>query len=148
MQWSTSPSAKARVAVQRSVTALLDELAPERVLRGVENLGGTVTQQRKVDGCVLQAAECALSVSWFSDGSTASPHGELHILVWRGKLGRRVAPSAKAPTLASELVLRPIEPPTDDCLWQSVDGARYSTSALAAKCLSELDAEIAAIAQG
>ena len=143
MQWSTSPSAKARIAVQRSVTALLDALAPERVLRGVERLTGPVEQQRKIDGCVLQAAECALSVSWFVGRSDASPHGELHVLVWRGKLGRRSAtPAAKAATLASELVLRPIEPPTDECLWQSTDGERFDTAALVTKCLALLDAQI------
>lgn len=143
LQWSTSPSAKAKIAVQRSVTALLDELAPERALRGLEKFTGPVEQQRKPAGCVLQAADCALSVSWFTDRSEASPHGELHVLVWRGKVARRsISPNAKAATLASELVLRPIEPPTDECLWQSADGSRYDTAALATKCLALLEAEI------
>src|SRR5439155_12092694 len=43
-QWSTAPSAKTKNVVQRSVTALLDALAPERVLKRVEQLQGAVEQ--------------------------------------------------------------------------------------------------------
>ncbi|MGH7677250.1 MAG: hypothetical protein ACRENU_02210 [Gemmatimonadaceae bacterium] len=142
--WSTSPSAKARNAVQRSVTALLDELAPERVLKRIEVLKGAVEQHRTPTGCVLQAAECAVSVSWFPDASANSPHGELNVLVWRGKVARRgLARAPKNATLLAQLVLRPIEPPTDDCIWKSTDGTRYDTASLAAHCLSLLEAQIA-----
>src|ERR687895_348346 len=90
-QWSSSPSAKAKNAVQRSVTALLDELAPERVLKRVGEVQGPVEQHRTPTGCVLQAADCAVSVSWFSEATKDSALGELHILVWRGKVARRGA---------------------------------------------------------
>src|SRR5207302_1886560 len=56
LQWSSSPSARAKSAVQRSVTQLLDELAPERVLKRVGEVRGPVEQHRTPTGCVLQAA--------------------------------------------------------------------------------------------
>jgi hypothetical protein len=143
-QWSNAPSAKAKNAVQRSVTALLDELAPERVLKRIEQLEGRIEQYRTPSGCVLQAAECAVSVSWFADSSEVSPHGELNVLVWRGKVTRRGSSRApKNATLLAQLVLHPVEAPTDDCLWQSSDGTRYSTASLAAHCLALLEAQIA-----
>ncbi len=143
-QWSSSPSAKAKNAVQRSVTQLLDELAPERVLKRVGSVQGPVEQHRTPSGCVLQAADCAVSVSWFADGTEDAVLGELHIIVWRGKVARRgttrVAP--KGATVVADLVLRPIEPPADDCVWQATDGTRYDTASLATKCLALLEAQI------
>ena len=137
--WRVSPSAKARNAVQRSVTALLDELAPERVLKRVEQLPGPVEQHRTPTGCVLQAAAAAVSVSWFPDAGHEAPLGELHVVVWRGTVTRRgVSRSRKGATTVAELVLRPIEPPVDDCVWQATDGTRYDTASLAAKCLALL----------
>jgi len=141
--WSPSSTAKARNAVQRSVTALLDELAPERVLKRVEKLPGTIEQHRTPTGCVLQAAEAAVSVSWFADGSTDVALGELHVVVWRGTVQRRGAPpSRKGATIVSELVLRPIEPPAGDSVWQGTDGARYDTASLAAKCTALLQEQL------
>src|SRR5688500_6552637 len=108
--WSASPTAKAKNAVQRSVTALLDELAPERVLKRVELLPGHVEQHRTPTGCVLQAAEAAISVSWFADAGNDAVLGELHVVVWRGTVTRRGAPrTRKGATIVAELVLRPIE---------------------------------------
>src|SRR5918997_356418 len=134
-QWSASPTAKARNAVQRSVTALLDELAPERVVSRVGRVKGRVEQHRTPTGCVLQAADCAVSVSWFADPTKDAVLGELHIVVWRGKVTRRGTTGApKGATIVADLVLRPIEPPADDCLWQATDGSRYDTASLAAKC--------------
>ena len=141
-QWSTAPSAKTKNVVQRSVTALLDALAPERVLKRVEQLQGAVEQYRTPTGCLLQAATCAVSVSWFPNATKDAVLGELHILVWRGKVARRGIPrSPKNATLVAELVLRPIEPPADDCIWQATDGARYDTASLAAHVLSLLEAQ-------
>lgn len=142
-QWSTSPSAKTKNVVQRSVTALLDELAPERVLKRVDQLRGAIEQHRTPTGCVLQAATCAVSVSWFADATEEAALGELHILVWRGKVARRGTPrTAKNATLVTELVLRPIEPPSDDCIWLATDGAKYDTASLAAHTISLLEAQI------
>ncbi len=144
-QWSSSPSAKAKNAVQRSVTQLLDELAPERVLKRVGEVPGSVEQHRTPTGCVLQAADCAVSVSWFAEATKDSVLGELHILVWRGKVARRGnARAPKGATIVADLILHPIEPPAGDCLWQATDGARYDTASLAAKCLALLEAQIGA----
>jgi hypothetical protein len=142
-QWSAAPSAKAKAAVQRSVTALLDELAPERVVSRIGRLQGPVEQHRTPTGCVLQAADCAVSISWFADATKDAALGELHVVVWRGKVARRgTARSPKGATVVADLVLRPIEPPADDCVWQTTDGTRYDTASLAAKCLALLEAQI------
>jgi len=142
-QWSTSPSAKTKNVVQRSVTALLDALAPERVLKRVDQLKGSIEQHRTPTGCVLQATDAAVSVSWFADATEDAALGELHILVWRGKVARRGAPrGAKNATLVTELVLRPIEPPTDDYIWLATDGKRYDTASLAAHTVSLLEEQI------
>ena len=143
--WSTSPTTKAKTAVQRSVTQLLDELAPERVLTRVGGrVQGPVEQYRTPTGCVLQAADCAVSVSWFAEASKDAALGELHVVVWRGKVTRRGATrTPKGATIVADLVLRPIEPPADDCVWQATDGSRYDTASLAAKCLALLAEQIA-----
>jgi hypothetical protein len=141
--WNPAPSVKTRNLVQRSVTALLDELAPERVLKRVEKLEGQIEQHRTPSGCVLQAPGCAVSVSWFADGSKGTALGELHILVWQGKVARRGAiRGAKNATLVTELVLHPIEPATDECIWAATDGKRYDTATLAAHTLGLLEAQI------
>lgn len=141
--WNTSPTAKAKNAVERSVTALLDELAPERVLKRDRQLAGPVEQHRTPTGCVLQAANAAVSVSWFAGAGNAL--GELRIVVWHGTVQRRGAPrSQKAAKIIEELVLRPIEPPVDDCLWEDADGRKYDTASLAAKSLALLKEQIGA----
>jgi hypothetical protein len=142
--WSVAPTAKAKNAVQRSVTALLDELAPERVLKRSEQLRGPVEQHRTPTGCVLQAATAAVSVSWFAEGSKDLPLGELRVIVWSGTVTRRGAPrSRKGAAIVAELVLRPIEAPTDECVWQATNGTRYDTASLAAKCLALLEEQLA-----
>src|SRR5688500_11281743 len=52
--WGTSPTAKEKTAVQRSVTALLDALAPERVLKRGDQVRGSIEQHRTPNGCLLQ----------------------------------------------------------------------------------------------
>ena len=142
--WSNSPSTKSKNTVQRSVTALLDSLAPEPLIKQVDRplVPGSVDRHRTPSGCVLQAAECAVSVSWFPAATDVAALGELHVLTWSGKVARRGVPrSLKHATLLSELVLRPIEPPVDDCIWSGA-GVRYDTSSLAARVLSLLETEI------
>ncbi len=141
--WNTSPTAKAKTAVERSVTALLDELAPERVLKRETRLPGPVEQHRTPSGCVLQAADAAVSVSWFAGAGNAL--GELRVVVWRGVVQRRGAPrSKKAAQIIHELVLLPIEPPVDNYLWQATDRTRYDTASLAAKSLALLKEQVGA----
>ena len=43
--------------------------------------------------------------------------------------------------MVADLILRPIEAPADDCLWQANDGTRYDTASLAARCLALLEAQ-------
>jgi hypothetical protein len=50
--------------------------------------------------------------------------------------------------ILSELVLRPIESPLDDCLWEATDRTQYGTAALAAKCSALLEAQIVASGLG
>ncbi|HEY4670582.1 MAG TPA: hypothetical protein VIG78_00845, partial [Gemmatimonadaceae bacterium] len=62
--WKAPPTSKTRNAVQRAVTALLDDLAPERALKRSDELHVPIEQHRTPNGCVLQAEKAALSVSW------------------------------------------------------------------------------------
>jgi hypothetical protein len=140
---SAAPTHKAKNAVQRSVNALLDELAPERVLRRIDQLQGEVEQHRSPNGCVLQAADCAVSVSWFPEEAKGSALGELHVIVWRGTVARSGATRGKkGATIVTEVILHPLEPPEGDCLWQGDDGMRYDTASLAARCLAMLQAQV------
>ena len=70
--WTRAPSAKAKNAVQRSVTALLDELAPERVLTRGEQLRPPIEQHRTPTGCVLQAAAAAVIGMLMRNANTAA----------------------------------------------------------------------------
>ena len=142
------PSAKEKNAVQRAVTALLDELAPERVLkRGEPQLRVSVEQHRTPTGCVLQGATAAVSVSWFAEPGANAPLGELHVVVWRGVVSRRSSPrrtDGGGATIVRELVLHPIERPADGCLWRATDGMEFDTPALAARCIALLAEQMAA----
>jgi len=148
-RWSASPTAKERSAIQRAVTALLDELAPERAPRRVERLSVRIEQHRTPNGCVLQAATAAVSVSWFAEASTDAALGQLNVNVWRGLVSRRGSPARRErATVVKALVLRPIERPSDGCLWRATDGTEYDTASLAAHCLALLEEQIAADSPG
>lgn len=141
--WTASPSAKKKNAVQRAVNALLDELAPERVLKRAEQLRGAVEQHRTPNGCVLQAPKAAVSVSWFEESTNEAVLGELHVIVWNGIVSRRGSPRRPdGATVVKELVLKPIDGPTDECLWKATNGKSFDTAALASKCLALLEEQI------
>jgi len=141
--WTAPPTAKERNAVQRSVTALLDELAPERVVNRSERLPLPVEQHRTPTGCVLQAPAAALSVSWYPDADDESALGELDVVVWRGVVSRRGAPPRReGATIVGELALRPVEDASGSFVWRAADGKTYDTDALAAKCLALLQAQM------
>jgi hypothetical protein len=132
----TPPTNKSKAAVQRLVNGLLDELAPERTLSRTERLPVAVEQHRSPTGCVLQAADYAVSVSWF-DESKGATLGELHVIVWRGTVARRGATRhTKGATVISETIMYPIEPPEDGYVWRATDGTRYDSIGLTAKILS------------
>lgn len=141
--WTTAPSAKEKNAVQRSVTALLDALAPEKVLKRGEQIRVPIEEHRKPGGCVLQAPTAAVSVSWFADSGNDKALGELHIVAWRGVLTRRGAPPRReAARQVSEYVLHPIERPTNELVWRATDGTEYDTVSLAAYCIALLEKEL------
>ena len=141
--WTASRSAKEKNVVQRAVTALLDELAPERVLKRGDQLEAAVEQHRTPNGCVLQAPTAAVSVSWFAQTGKDTPLGELHVVVWKGIVSRRGrAANPEGAKVVKELVLRPIEAPLDDCVWRAADGTQFDTSALAARCIALLKEQI------
>ena len=141
--WTSPPTAKERNAVQRAVTALLDELAPERVVSRAERIAVPVEQHRTPNGCVLQAPTAAVSVSWFPDADEDSALGELDVVVWRGVVSRRGAPPRReGAKIAGELTLRPVEEPSGGFAWRSADGKIYDTDALAAKCLELLEEQM------
>jgi hypothetical protein len=144
--FSSSPSAKEKNFVQKSVVALLDELAPEKVLKRGDRITVPVEQHRTPTGCVLQAARAAVSVSWFVDsGSDKSVLGELHVTVWRGIVARRgMSKSRENATLERELVLHPIERPSNDLVWRATDGTEYDTASLASRILAMLEEQMRA----
>ena len=140
---SSAATHKEKSAVQRSVSVLLNELAPERAPRRGEHVPVPIERHRTPNGCVLQAPECAVSISWFPGESKAVPLGEMHVIVWRGSVARRGATSGrKGATVVSELVLLPVEPSENDCIWRAADGSRYDTAALATKCLELLQQQV------
>jgi hypothetical protein len=143
--WTNSPTAKEKNAVQRAVTALLDELAPERVLKRAERIPIPIEQHRTPTGCVLQAANSAVSVSWFAEAGADATLGELHIIAWRGVVSRRGSPRRReAATIISELIVRPIEQPLDELVWRTADGAEYDSAGLAARCVALLEQQMRA----
>lgn len=141
--WTAPPTAKERNAVQRAVTALLDELAPERVISRTERIAVPVEQHRTPNGCVLQAPTAAVSVSWFPDADDDSALGELDVVVWRGVVSRRGSPPRReGATIAGELVLRPVEDSSGGFVWRAPDGKTYDTDSLAAHCLALLEEQM------
>lgn len=142
-RWSAPPSSKAKNAVARAVTALLDDLAPERVLKRGEALHVPVEQHRTPSGCVLQAATAAVSVSWFSGAGNDPVLGELRVVVWKGIVSRRGSPKQReGATVVSEIVLHPIENPSTDIIWRATDGTEFGTTTLAARCTKLLDDQV------
>ena len=140
------PTSKEKNAVQREISRLLDELAPERTRaesgRSREPLQ-RLQRHRTPTGCILQAANAALTVTWYADAAERGRVGELQMVLWRGIVSRRG--SAKKPEPAEVIrqeVLNPIERPTDDCVWRSGDGTAYDTAGLIAHCMALLEAQM------
>jgi hypothetical protein len=139
----TLPTSKEKNAVQREVNRLLDELAPERATTRGDRAPAVVQQHRTPNGCILQAPNAAVSVSWYADAADDSRLGELQIVQWRGVVSRRGS-SAKheAATVVRQQVLHPVERPADACVWHSDDGIDYDTSSLVAHCLELLSSQM------
>jgi hypothetical protein len=129
--------------MQREVTRLLDELAPESVKPRARNAEAAIQQHRTPNGCILQADAAALSVTWYSEADDQDRVGELQIVLWRGEVSRRGSHKSRIPAEAlRQEVLNPIEQPTDESVWRSQDGTVFSTAALAAHCRRLLDEQM------
>jgi hypothetical protein len=136
-------TSKEKNAVQREVTRLLDALAPERATARPSRLIVSVQQHRTPNGCILQAPDAALSVTWYVEAADRGRVGELQVVLWRGIVSRRgSAPSPEPAEVVQREVLNPIERPTDDCIWRSDDGIVYDTSGLASHCLALLEGQV------
>jgi hypothetical protein len=137
--WFSARSIKAKTAFRRHVTALLDALAPEKILGKGDRAKQAIEQHRTPDGCVLQGPESALQVSWYDekDNSPAS----LHVVVWKGVLSRRGAPPRGGATVVGEEAFYTAEAPTDDRIWRRADNTLFDTQALAEHCLALLAAQ-------
>jgi hypothetical protein len=142
-RWSSRPApptVKERNAVQRSVERLLDALAPETALRRGERPSMEIQPHRTPSGCVLQAADVALSVSWFAGATEDATLGEIQVVLWRGTVARRgLAVPAVNATVGGELVLHPIVGPEGEPLWKATDGRTFDSDALAAHCFALLE---------
>ena len=135
-------TSKEKNAVQREVTRLLDALAPERATARPSRLITSVRQHRTPNGCILQAPDAALSVTWYVEAADRGRVGELQVVLWRGIVSRRgSAPSPDPAEVIQQEVLNPIERPTDDYVWRSDEGTLYDTNGLASHCLALLEGQ-------
>lgn len=138
-----APTAKEKNAVHRAVSRLLDSLAPERAIKRSESPPARVEQYRTPGGCVLQADNAALSVSWYDDRRNLTL-GELHINVWKGTVSRGGA-SYRRPehaVVVKDLVLRPVGGEDNSSIWRADDGREFDTPRLQVHCLALLEAQI------
>ena len=141
--WTPPLTAKAKGAVQRAVTAVLNELAPEREVKRASPVATRIETHRSPTGCVLQAATAAISVSWFASRDSAAGHGELQITVWRGIVAQRGAnQERKGATIVAEQTVMPFTPSEGECVWRLADGAQCDSVALAARCMALLEGEL------
>lgn len=129
--------------MQREVTRLLDDLAPERTNARASQPAVAIQQHRSPNGCILQSEAAALSVTWYAEADDQDRVGELQIVLWRGVVSRRGAAKAQAPAeVVRQEVLNPIEHPADESVWCSRTGAVYTTAGLAAHCRALLEQQM------
>ncbi|HEX5832035.1 MAG TPA: hypothetical protein VFY16_13725 [Gemmatimonadaceae bacterium] len=126
-----------RTAVQREVTRLLDELAPERPPARRDAPAPEVKLHRAPGRCILQAAATAVSVSWFPARRDEDTLGEMLVISWRGVVSvPGAARSTQAePVPLDTLLLHPVESDDGAWQWRPEDGRPVlETSALACYC--------------
>ena len=137
---AAAPTVKARNAAQQEVARLLDALAPERAAHRLGAKANVVERFRMPRGCVLQAKDGAVTVSWFPDSAQGAELGELQVVRWRGTVSH---PGSSKRTggaqLEEEMVLRPFDGAGGPMQWRTVDGKAYTTDALASYCAGLLE---------
>ena len=144
--WNAPRTSKERNAVQRSVTKLLDLLAPERATTRADRAPVQVEPYRTPSGCVLQAPTAALSVTWFPAGASDPDLGQLNVVLWRGGVTRRGGgiPRESA-SVIREWTLRPVELSPDAPRWRDEgDGVEYDIQGLADHCRALLNEQVLA----
>src|SRR3954469_3797076 len=123
MHQTPAPTSKERNAMQREVTRLLDDLAPENSNPRSSKPAEPIQQHRLPNGCILQADAAALSVTWYAQADDQDRVGELQIVLWQGVVSRRGASQPKQPAeVIRQEVVNPIESPVDESVWRSRDG--------------------------
>jgi hypothetical protein len=138
-----APTSKERNGFQREATRLLDELAPEKASPRATRASESIEAHRSPNGCILQAENAALTVTWYADASDQDRVGELQIMLWRGVVSRRGGtPVRTPPVIVRQEVLNPIEQPVDESIWKSREGTLYTTPGLAEYCLKLLNTQI------
>ena len=135
--WFGARSIKAKTAFKRHVTALLDALAPEKILGRADPAKLVIEEHRTPDGCVLQAPGSALQVSWYAEKDDAP--ASLQVVVWNGVVSRRGAPPRGGATVVSEEVYSPVDAAPDDKVWKRADNTLLDTASLAEHCLALLE---------
>lgn len=124
---------------------LLDELAPERAAARTVKPVESIEAHRSPNGCILQAENAALTVTWYADATDQDRVGELQVMLWRGVVSRRGGAPVRTPAeVVRQEVLNPIEEPADEFTWKSREGAVYTTSGLAEYCLKLLTTQMGA----
>ena len=137
---AAAPTVKARNAVQQEVGRLLDALAPERAAHRMGEKSNEVERFRTPRGCVLQAKDGAVTVSWFPDSAQGAELGELQVVRWRGVVSHPGSSKRTAGARAEEeMTLRPVDAGTGELQWRTTGGTSYSTEALAAYCTASLE---------
>lgn len=133
------PTQKLRAAIQREVTSLLDELAPERPTPKANAPIEPVRRHRSPGRCVLQGTARAVSVSWFPGQPGDDSLGELLVIAWQGVVSlpgsaHRERAAAKA---LETVLLHPVAAASGSWEWQPEgEGASegFVVETLAAYC--------------
>src|SRR5574338_131536 len=137
---AAAPTMKARNAAQQEVGRLLDALAPERAAHRLGLKAAEVERFRMPRGCVLQAREGAVTVSWFPDSAQGAELGELQVVRWRGTVSHPGSSKrTEGAKVEEEMVLRPVDSGAGEMQWRAADGTAYSTEALAEHCAALLE---------
>lgn len=133
---------KQRAAVQREVSRLLNDLAPERPPPAREVPLPAVKQHRSPGRCILQSASAAVSVSWFPARPDEDTLGEILVIAWSGtvSLPGSAQRTANQAVPLGQFLLHPVDLGEGEWEWQEAKSDRvFATPALASYCRDLLE---------